>query len=228
MPFLTLKDANDAKLSTPIIHTLKKRILHWEYPPDYLLTEKDLCREFSVSRSPVREALRVLEASRLVHKKNTQGYLVKQLGLAEIVELYDFRLAIELFAVEVVTTNKAHFETILALRKEWVECELTTKSNMELAKIDEQFHEALMALTSNATLLLALQQVNGRLFIFRMIDFEQRERIETTYEQHLAILNAILVSDVPRAKENLRKNIAQARDYVHIAVRDLLVRSHEL
>ena len=40
-----------------IFTALKNRIIRWEYPPGYRFTEEELCREFSVSRSPVREAI---------------------------------------------------------------------------------------------------------------------------------------------------------------------------
>ncbi len=230
MPLLSAisPSAHDDKLSSSIIHTLKKRILHWEYPPDHLLTEKDICKEFQVSRSPVREALRVLETTGLIHKKNTQGYLVKQIGLAEVQELYDLRLAIEFYAIEALTKNLEKHAAVRTLREEWAECSLETKSNLELAKIDQEFHETLVSLAGNGTMLDALRRVNERLFIFRMIDFEQRERVQTTYVQHLDILDAILTGDVALARQSLEKNVAQGRNYVHVAIRDMLVRSFDL
>ncbi len=219
---------NDEKLSTTIINTLRKRVLHWEYPPAHLLTEKVLCQEFDVSRSPVREALRVLEMTGLVQKKDTQGYVVKQIGPTEVQELYDLRLAIELFSVEAVTVAKEKHEAIQALRSEWVESDLKTKTNLELAKIDQQFHESITALTDNTALLKVLQKVNERLFIFRMIDFEQTERLKTTCLQHMDILDAILSGDIAYARQCLRKNVDFARDYVDIAIKDMLIRSFEM
>jgi len=45
-------------ISASLIATLKEHIITWKYPPEHRLTEEALCREFGVSRSPVREALR--------------------------------------------------------------------------------------------------------------------------------------------------------------------------
>ena len=53
-------------LHNNIFETLRDRIVHGEYPPGMGLSEKDLCREFNVSRTPLREALSKLEDMKLV------------------------------------------------------------------------------------------------------------------------------------------------------------------
>ena len=87
-------------LSASIVATLKERIVGWNYPPEHRLTELGLCREFGVSRSPVREALRALVTNGFVRKLANRGYAVRQLDLYEIQELYDLRTALELHVVE--------------------------------------------------------------------------------------------------------------------------------
>src|SRR4026209_2316771 len=87
-------------LSASIVGTLKQRIVGWQYPPEHRLTEESLCREFGVSRSPVREALRALVTNGFVRKMQNRGYAVRQLDLREVEELYDLRTAIELHVVE--------------------------------------------------------------------------------------------------------------------------------
>ena len=66
-------------LSASIVATLKERIVGWNYPPEHRLTELSLCREFGVSRSPVREALRALVTNGFVRKLANRGYAVRQL-----------------------------------------------------------------------------------------------------------------------------------------------------
>ena len=68
-------------LSASIVGTLKERIVGWQYPPEHRLTEESLCREFGVSRSPVREALRVLVSNGFIKKLQNRGYAVRQLDL---------------------------------------------------------------------------------------------------------------------------------------------------
>jgi len=80
-------------LSTEIFTVLKDRIIRWQYASGHRFTEEGLCEEFGVSRSPVREALRMLVENDLVEKAPYKSYSVKQPDLQEIQELYDVRLA---------------------------------------------------------------------------------------------------------------------------------------
>ena len=82
-------------LSTQVFIALKERLIHWEYSPAHRFTEEELCAEFGVSRSPVREALHMLVENGLVHKEPHRGYTVRQPDLKEIHDLYDVRQALE-------------------------------------------------------------------------------------------------------------------------------------
>src|SRR4029077_11068729 len=81
-------------ISTSLIATLKERIVTWKYPPEHRLTEDALCREFGVSRSPVREALRVLATNGFVRRTANGGYAVRQVKMNEVEEMYEVRLAL--------------------------------------------------------------------------------------------------------------------------------------
>ncbi len=65
MPTDTVTDR--ANLSAQIFAVIKDRIIRWEYPPGHRFTEQELCEEFDVSRSPIREALRMLVAATAHH-----------------------------------------------------------------------------------------------------------------------------------------------------------------
>src|SRR5204862_1866743 len=78
-----------------IFAALKHRIIRWEYPPGYRFTEEEICKEFGVSRSPVRETLRMLEEHGLVEKVPYRGCTVKQPDVQAINELYDVRAILE-------------------------------------------------------------------------------------------------------------------------------------
>ena len=60
------KKRGSSNLSSSIVTTLKEHIVHWHYLPEHRLTEDELCKTFGVSRSPVREALRVLASDGFV------------------------------------------------------------------------------------------------------------------------------------------------------------------
>jgi DNA-binding GntR family transcriptional regulator len=216
-----------ATFSASIVTTLKERILSWQYPPEHRLTEDGLCREFGVSRSPVREALHVLATNGFVRRMDNRGYAVRQVKVGELEELYDVRLALELFAVERLAMSGAPADQLEALAESWRAVRRQPPPDVEdLAKLDAQFHEGLARLAGNTQLLQELQQINERLLVFRTIDFAKQDRVESTCVQHLAILDRIAAGDVAGARAALRSNIEDGRNIVGNSVKEALARAY--
>lgn len=215
--------------STSIVSTLKERILGWEYPPEYWLTEEALCEEFGVSRSPVREALRALATNGFLVKKPNRGYVVKQLNLHEILEVYDLRLALELFVVEQLAERDEPIKEVKSLRQTWTALlNGHPRRGEELAELDTKFHETLAQAVGNRMLLNELRVINERLLVFRMIDFARPERTEDTCHQHLEILARIKAKDILGARKAMQKNIENGRNVVSSAIKEALAKAYSL
>ncbi len=216
-----------ATFSASIVAVLKERILNWQYPPEHRLTEDGLCREFDVSRSPVREALQVLATNGFVRRTDSRGYAVRQVKVGELEELYDVRLALELFAVEKLTASGAPADPLEALAKIWQAVQRQSPPDVEnLAKLDAQFHEGLAHLAGNTLLLQQLQEINARLLVFRTIDFAKQDRVESTCKQHLMIIDRIIAGDVTGARNALRCNIEDGRNIVGNSIKEALARAY--
>ena len=96
----------------------------------------------------------------------------------------------------------------------------------DLAELDASFHESLIALIGNETLIRELKAINERLFVFRMIDFGSADRVESTCIQHLNVLDRIAAKDVGGAREAIRMNIESGRNIVHATFKDALARAY--
>ena len=217
-----------SSLSASIVSTLKERIIRWEYPPEHRLTEAELCKKFGVSRSPVREALRILATDGFVKKMPNRGYAVRQYNLREIEELYEVRLALELFVVECLAMRGLlKKDDLNALKRTWTSVlNGSPKKDEELARLDTQFHETLAHAAGNKSLLRQLRAINERLMLFRMIDFGKAHRAESTCHQHLEILRCIAARDVSGARKAMHRNIEEGRTNVHSAIKDALARAY--
>jgi len=217
-----------SNLSASIVATLKERIIHWQYPPEHRLTEAELCQKFGVSRSPVREALRTLATDGFVKKMPNRGYAVKQYNLREIEELYEVRLALELFVVECLANRGTPMKDDMdALKRTWTGLlNGSSKKDEELARLDTLFHETLAHAAGNKSLLRQLRAINERLLLFRMIDFGKAHRVESTCHQHLEILKRIAAKDISGARKAMQRNIEDGRNNVHAAIKDALARAY--
>jgi DNA-binding GntR family transcriptional regulator len=213
-----------------IFTALKNRIIRWEYPPGYRFTEEEICKEFGVSRSPVRETLRMLEEHGLVDKVPYRGCTVKQPDVQAINELYDVRAILESAVVEQLATNGLPPELIESLTQTWSRLGRTSSyaevEALDLATEDRVFHEALAQATGNRTLFDMLRTINERLHFLRMFDITTAERLWDTCRQHLHILDAIAAGDAPAAKDAMRLNIEGARQQVKNAIKEALARAY--
>jgi DNA-binding GntR family transcriptional regulator len=216
-------------LTAAIVATLKERIIAWEYPPEHRLTEEALCAEFGVSRSPVREALRALVTNGFVAKLANRGHAVRQLDLREIEELYDLRKALELYVVERLARDGRAPPEVAALHQAWAKILAGPKrKGEELAELDTRFHETLAQAARNRVLLDQLRAINERLFVFRMIDFGQPDRQQTTCRQHMKIVERILAGDAAGARTAMERNIGDGRSNVDTSIKEALARAFSI
>ena len=218
--------ARKGKSAGDICEILRERILSWGYKPGQRLKEEELCREFKVSRAPVRDALNILAAEKLVEKKANAGCRVKQWSMHELDNLYDFRIAIETFAVGAIDLNEETTAVIEAQRALWSGL-LETGDDQPLdsagmAKKDEDLHTVIVELTNNSFLIEAHKQINERLRFLRTNDITTFERLRNTCEQHLVILDRLLAGDADGARQSLRDNICTGKNHVEISVGNVL------
>ena len=221
-----MKEQHSPNLSTDVFSVLKERIIRWEYAPGHRFTEEGLCEEFGISRSPVREALRMLVENQLVEKAPHKGYSVKQLDMQEIHELYDVRLALEIFVVEQLARGGYPEKEWRELYRSWQSLRKTTPANTaDFAQLDEEFHEQLAGWTGNRTLLQQIRSIDERLHFIRVTDITSIERLRVTCEQHLRILDCIKEKNIDCAREALQLNIEDGRKNVEHAIKEALARA---
>ncbi|MCL5611535.1 MAG: GntR family transcriptional regulator [Chloroflexi bacterium] len=219
----------NSALSAEVFTVLKERIIYWDYSPDHRFTEEELCEEFGVSRSPVREALNMLVENGLVIKEPYRSYRVRQPDLEEIHNLYDVRLALELFTVEWLATQGMSDTEWGALHETWQSIlNQLPKNAADFAEKDESFHEKLADCTGNQVLAQYLRHIDERLHFVRLTDITTQARIQATCEQHLKILECIKNKNVQCAREAMRQNIESGRQNVEGPIKEALVRSFQI
>jgi DNA-binding GntR family transcriptional regulator len=216
-----------ANLSAKVASILRDRIVRWEYPPGHRFTEEGLCAEFGMSRSPIREALRMLVENKLVDKTPHKGYSVKQLDFTEINELYDVRLALETFAVQRLIERGYPQAEWDDLHKTWEDINgRPATDSINIALEDENFHERLATWTGNRHLAQQLRTIDERLHFIRMTDIAVPGRLATTAVQHLRILECIKEGDTAGSREAVRVNIEDGRSNVEHAIKEALARAY--
>lgn len=220
----------ETHLGGQILTQLRRRILEWHYPPGHHLAEQAICDEFSASRIPVREALRALAEQGLVDKVPNQGCYVKQPDVEKTHQLYDLRLALELFVGEALAHKNLPPNWSEKERAYWepwmsVSADADTDGD-ELVQADERFHLSLATTLGNPYIVESLQDINERLRFVRLAVTTTPHRVQETAGEHIQILDALDRKDVEAVRKGLRQNINHARNKVEIAISRALMAAH--
>lgn len=217
-------------VGTSILVTLRRRILNWHYPPGHHLGEQTLCSEFSASRVPVREALQALAEQGLVDKVPNQGCFVKQPDVDEIHELYEMRLALELYVGETLVQKNPPADWVAEQRAYWepmlgVLADQPVNTD-DLVHHDTEFHLGLARAAGNGRIVETLIEIYERLRFVRLAVITTPHRFQETAGEHLAIIDALLRSDLTAVRRTLRQNINHARNRVELAIGRALMEAH--
>ena len=224
------KTQEPKQLSHRVAKAVRDRILYWQYPPGHHLGERGLCDEFAASRIPVREALNALVEQGLVERVPNQGCYVRQPDIRGVHQLYDLRLALELFVVDRLAhaelSGSAWLEKERAYWAPLIRIAPGDKFNdADFIQADENFHLGLARQLENPYICDVLADLYERVRFVRMSVPTTTERIQTTAEEHLKILDAVARHDIEGARRALAQNIDSARNKVENALTKALASS---
>jgi len=199
------------RLADSVYERVKSDILEFRILPGARFSENEIAERARVSRTPVREALYQLarEGYLVVHAKS--GWSVQAFDFERFDHLYDVRVILELAAVRRLCAAD-HADRIGGLRKSWlVPARQRLTDGREVAELDESFHGTLVAAAGNPELARLHTEVTERIRIIRRLDFTQAERVAYTYEEHAAILRALLARKAQHAELLLKSHIEQSK-----------------
>ena len=145
-----------------IFSTLRDRIVYLEYPPGMVLAEKDLCREFRVSRTPLREAIKKLESMGLVSVIPRYGTYVSKIDINDIRCAFEVKIKLEGLAGE-IASRRITPDNLEKLRAVIESAENLSENDHErLAQIDAQFHKIIYEAAQNPILYDTLENLHSR------------------------------------------------------------------
>lgn len=191
-----------------VYESLREMILSFALAPGTRVTETELAVRFGVSRTPVRDALKRLEAEGELTVLPKQGVLIRKMDIAEIGGYYRVREALEVAALEEVSRT-APAEELRQLAADWDPQRQPGRSDnfVEMAERDEAFHLRLAELAGNPVLTRYLHDITARIRCVRRLDFTDPERITITYREHHGIVRQLLAGDLEAARAALLAHI---------------------
>jgi len=188
---------------------LRAAIHAGRYGPGERLRETEVADWLSVSRTPVREALRRLEAEGLLTFVPWRGVVVAELDRRQVTELYAMRTILEGAAARLAARHVGEAEIDL-MEGLLTRAKAAVGDAETLAVLNRQFHQAIYTGAHNRYLMQSLETLRNSLALLRGTTFSVLGRAKTAHKEHAAILTAIKARDADAAEQAARDHIRAA------------------
>ncbi len=188
---------------------MRDLIMQGELAPGTRINERLLCSQLAISRTPLREAIKLLAAEGLVELLPNRGAIVAPIELARLAETLHVMGALESLAGELACRNAAS-ECISEIRVLHEEM-LSMHARGDLAayfRYNQAIHMKIVEASGNAVLANTYRQLNANVRRARYMANLSRERWDEAVREHEDILAALAERDVPRLKRLLREHLS--------------------
>lgn len=200
-----------APVRSQTVGNLRNAILTGRFAPGERLVEAELCRLLGVSRPSVREALRQLEAERLVVITPFKGPAVARIDWPEAEQIYEVRALLEgqagyLFAAR---ASKEQIAAMSQALKRFEEAARADNAESRLLHTDE-FYNVMLNGCGNAVIADLLTGVHARINFLRARSMSQQGRSSESARELRRILNAIAAGDAEKARDACIEHVRRA------------------
>lgn len=202
---------------------IKNAIVTGKFPPGKRLTEEALAETLQVSRTPIREAIKLLETDGLIIPYKRRGYIVREFSTDDIRQIYNLRALLESHGTSEAALNRSN-EEVEAIRaknsiyetaiSQWQRSDITTIQKIQQANQD--FHQEIYKATQNEHLQSLISKVVVVPLVFRSFYWYNERQLLRSLEVHKTIVKAIENQEPDRAKIAMQEHIYQGRDDVLI------------
>ncbi|MDN5788836.1 GntR family transcriptional regulator [Pseudorhodobacter sp.] len=191
--------------------------------PGARLRETELAERLGISRTPVREAMRQLEADGLVAHVPRQGATIRVLDYAEVMELYEMRAVLESTAARLAARAASDMEldALTALNAEMA----SAKGAATVYELNRQFHMTMLDAAKNRYLVKSVNALQKTLLILGPTTLVEPVRATEAVGEHEIILAALRDRDGLRAETAMRAHIEAAH---RVRLRALLGRDRPI
>lgn len=195
------------KRADQLRHLLEEEILTGKLTPGERLEEIALAERMGVSRTPIREALLQLAASGLVESRPRRGAVVAEIGPKRLIEMFDVMAELEAMCAR-LAARRAMVDEIALIRAAHEGCRNVGSGSDAYFYENESFHDAIRQASHNGFLLEQAQALHKRLRPYRRHQLKARNRVENSFAEHGAILEAIEQGEDELASERMRAHIS--------------------
>ncbi len=208
----------DKPLSQIAYDSLRSMILSGEVRPGEHLSERELARRIQVSRTPLREALGLLERDGLAVSRPGMGYYAPEFDPKVVEELYEFRELLEVRAVRTAVRRigETGIRELREIMRQLAVYERNPKPDMEAlheeVALGLRIHEVIARESGNSFIHETLLQIYNRLRLLTWIDVLWFDKRPLTQKEHRDLVEAVTARDEKRAARIAGRHVKRSRE----------------
>jgi len=194
---------------------LKTMIVEGAIAPGSKLNERALAEILSVSRTPIREAIRRLAAAGLVELINNRGAIVPKLNKEDVLNAFELMAELEGFSGELAAKRitKEALSEIEALHYEMLAC-YSRKDLSGYYKLNSQIHQHINLAAGNPVLTNTYSQVNARIQALRFRSNQDQTKWDEAVLEHGEMIAALKAADGQRMRKVLMQHLANKKNAI--------------
>jgi DNA-binding GntR family transcriptional regulator len=208
-----LKVIEKKTLHEEIANNLRELIMSGELQEGDKIKEDELCISMGISKTPLREALRVLSVEGLIKLVPNRGSFVSTPTFEEIREMFDVMSVLEGICAR-AAAEKMSAKDLATLEKLHTKLEKNFKrrAQREYIRINNQFHSFVQALAGNRTLNQIVNGLRQKILLYRYQSLNLPERFEQSIQEHRDLIEAFRKKDPKKVETLMRRHLKKQCD----------------
>ena len=206
-------------LHREVVGRLRDMIVEGELVSGVRINENMLCEEFGISRTPLREALKVLASEGLVELRPNRGARVSRVTNKDVDELFEMISGLERMAVELAAEriSKKDLKRLRECHERMLHFH-ATGDRQEYFHLNQQIHHAIVEVTGNAILITTHATLMAKVRRARYMAILSQERWDESVRQHGEILDALAEGDGTTAGKILLQHVRRTGEVLKASV----------
>jgi len=196
-----------------VAERLRQRIFAHELTPGTWIDEQKLAEQYGISRTPLREALKVLASEGLVELKPRRGCYVTEISRQDLDDIFPLIALLEgRCAAEAVDRAKASDIATLKAIHERLESAAREGRIDAFFEANQEFHRQIQELAGNRWLLTVIQDLRTVLKLSRLHSLSLEGRLQQSLDEHRLIMAALESGEAGRAEKTMHDHLLSGRE----------------
>lgn len=204
-----------------VYEALKEKIINGEISSGERIVEVDYAKKFGVSRTPLREALRMLEFEGLVNSSEKGGVVVNYISKQDIEEIYRIRITLEkLVFSEIIYKHSDNIRNLELLLDETKKI-LENGNYEETILIFEKFNEEIYRISNLNHVIKLIKNINEYVKRVRILCLKDKVRLKQAFNEHCDLVKALKEKNLEKIFKINEKHLLASMNFVLEKVKDL-------